>query len=275
MTTPSCPVCGGHSPFVKTLAQATVFKCDSCGMVHAAGFEARNTSTQVVDTKPEYFEGTINSFEQQSAMARHIVPKRLQHYQQILGRPVRKLLEIGPGSGAYAKAYAQSGIAYTAVEIEPSVGAETQARTGLDIRVGDFLALDVGQGYDVVFASQVFEHILNPSVFLKRARDIAAGGLLHIDVPNHDSLVSQLRKRVSSREYGFIQPPYHMLAYNKRSLTKVLERAGLSAIDVRAYANDEPVWGQLVTHPSAAVRLVFLAGKLTGLGSLLTATARL
>jgi Methyltransferase domain len=237
--------------------------------------EARNTSTQVVDTNPEYFEGTISSFEMQCDLARHITPKRLSAYQQILGRPIRKLLEIGPGSGAYARAYDEAGVAYTAVEIEPSVGEMTRQRTGLDIRVGDFLSLDVGQGYDVVFASQVFEHILNPAKFLARARDVAAGGLLHIDVPNHDSLVSHVRKLASANEYGFIQPPYHMLAYTKRSLTTVLEQSGLTGIDVRAFANDDPVWGQLVTHPSTTVRMVFLAGKLTGMGSLLTATAKL
>ena len=98
--------------------------------------------------------------------------------------------------------------------------------------------------------------------------------MLHVDVPNHDSLVSRIRKRTSRSEYGFIQPPYHMLAYTPTTLRQALVRAGLADIDVRSYSNDDPVWRQLVYHTTLAIRLAYAAAKLTGMGSLLTATPR-
>ena len=193
---PVCPVCGGISDFAKNLPAAKVFICGSCGMVHASGIEQGQSSCGVVETDPDYFERTLSHFDSQCAVAREIVPRRLAAYRDLLGRPVRSILEIGPGCGAYARAYDEQGIRYTAIEIEPSVGELTRKRTGLDIRIGDFLDLDVGTDYDVVFASQVFEHILKPLDFLNRCRVVSGGGLLHLDVPNHDSLMSHLRKRI-------------------------------------------------------------------------------
>jgi hypothetical protein len=193
----------------------------------------------------------------------------------LIGRPVKKLLEVGPGSGAYAKAYTDHGIEYVGIEIENEIGEQTRSITGLDIRVGDFVSeASLDSDYDVVFASQVFEHILAPKLFLSRVNQVSAKGLLHMDVPNHGSLVSRARKIYSKSEYGFIQPPYHMLAYTKPSLSRLLEREGFKDVSVLPYCNDHPVWGQLLYESSLATKLIYRLGQITMLGSLLTAVAK-
>jgi hypothetical protein len=103
---------------------------------------------------------------------------------------------------------------------------------------------------------------------------LAPNGLLHIDVPNHGSIVSTIRKKVSKTEYGFIQPPYHMLAYTATSLRLLLEREAMKDVIVRAYSNDDEVWGQLTHNVSWVTKMVFGVGRATGRGSLLTAFAK-
>jgi 2-polyprenyl-3-methyl-5-hydroxy-6-metoxy-1,4-benzoquinol methylase len=273
----ACPACGESSVFESSVFNADIYCCSTCKMIHAVakGVEATNRKN-VVDTNPDYFAGTIKAYAEQSKIAERVVPARLVAYEKRLGHPVRKVLEIGPGSGAYAKAFANNNIEYRGIEIQPEIGEQTRKLTGQDIRVGDFLTeLGLGSGYDVVFASQVFEHIQTPRQFLARVKEVAPNGLLHIDVPNHGSIVSIIRKLVSKTEYGFIQPPYHMLAYTTASLKTLLEREALRDVSVRAYSNDDEVWGQLTHDVSYLTRLVFLVGRATGRGSLLTAVAKI
>jgi protein-L-isoaspartate O-methyltransferase len=267
----ACPACGESSVFESSVVSADVYCCSTCKMIHAFAKGVEATSRKnVVDTNPDYFAGTIKAYAEQSKIAERVVPARLAAYEKRLGHPVRKVLEIGPGSGAYAKAFANNNIEYCGIEIEPEIGEQTRKLTGQDIRVGDFLTeLGLGSGYDVVFASQVFEQ------FLARVKEVAPNGLLHIDVPNHGSIVSIIRKRISKTEYGFIQPPYHMLAYTTASLKTLLEREALRDVSVQAYSNDDEVWGQLTHDVSILTRLVFLVGRATGRGSLLTAVAKI
>jgi protein-L-isoaspartate O-methyltransferase len=269
----SCPVCGAHSNFAKKINTATVFLCTQCKMVHAVG-DIQISSENVVDTDPDYFSGTMNAYELQCEVANQIVPRRLEAYAKILGRPVRKILEVGPGSGAYAKAYVDQGIEYLGIEIETKIAEQTRQRTGLNIRDGDFATYrDLDSNYDVVFASQVFEHILQPRQFLGRVKQVANRGMLHIDVPNQNSLVSQVRRLLSSSEYGFIQPPYHMLAYTVESLENLLRREGFKISMVSPYCNDHKIWGQLIYRNSFATKAVYRVSQLTNSGSLLTAVA--
>ena len=128
--------------------------------------------------------------------------------------------------------------------------------------------------FDLVFASQVFEHIQFPASFLRRVKHVTPGGLLHIDVPNHGSLVSNVRKLTSNTGYGFIQPPYHMLAYSVHSLESLLQREGFRDMLVKLYSNNHLIWGQLVCKTSPIKRLVYWLGNATGAGSLVTALAR-
>ena len=281
---PLCPACGEGSRKITAVRDAEIFACANCGMVHATEISVSNpadlaSSSGVVNTDPQYFAKTLQNYERQTAVARRIVSQRLAHYEKFIGRKVRKVLEIGPGSGAWAKAYVENGVEYVGIEIVESIGQQAREITGTDIRIGNFLSNDtyLGSDFDVVFASQVFEHILTPSLFLKRAKEVCNNGILHLDVPNHNSLVSTARKLPlgkNQKDYGFIQPPYHMLAYTKPSLERLLQRDGLSDIKVQAYENNHAVWGQLIYGQSALTNVVFMLGKFSGLGSLLTAIAR-
>ncbi len=80
---------------------------------------------------------------------------------------------------------------------------------------------------------------------------------------------------MSPMRYGFIEYPYHMRAYNKKSLTAVLQRAGYRDIHVQAIRHTDLCWGEWDAHSVPPVsRLIFGAGNAVGLGTLLFGYAR-
>lgn len=141
-------------------------------------------------------------------------------------------------------------------------------RTCADIRNQDFLAADV-ERFDVVFFSQVLEHVPTPLAFLEKVRSVAR--LVHLDVPNHNSLAANLRKFSASYCFGAIQPPHHLVGYDRRSLAHLLGRARLTPVILRSFRNDHTVWGQALTVTSPIWRAYYSLCHALDRASLLTA----
>ena len=169
----------------------------------------------------------MQHFDSQLAVARKILPARISAYEAILKRPVRTILEIGCGSGAYARAFDEMGLEYCAIEIDRDMASFALERSGSNIIAGDFVEIEIANEYDIVFFSQVLEHVKNPCRFLQKAKSIAHNGLIHFDVPNQNGLAASLRKMNSKTCYGSIEFPFHMIGYNDHALKAMLEALGI------------------------------------------------
>lgn len=87
-------------------------------------------------------------------------------------RPGMRVLDIGAGHGEHAEYMRASGLQVITLDHQPPA----------DI-VGDFMSVDL-PAVDAVWASHVFEHTLNPLLFLQRVLSaVAEGGLICITVP--------------------------------------------------------------------------------------------
>jgi SAM-dependent methyltransferase len=226
-----------------------------------------DASGPVIDTPDRYFDENAKTVTGSEDKARAVVRARKTLYEGILGRPVRKVLEIGCGDGAWARAWLEEGCEYTGIEYLPKVAEDTRRRTGANILSGDFVDINNIGPFDVGFCSQVLEHVTSAIPFLRRAGEICS--MVHIDVPNHDSLVSAVRKAVHPRQYGFIQPPHHLRAYNVASLSRAMNLAGLKVERCKPMRNDDPVLGQVHGHVTPANRIVYALGDMFKAGSLL------
>src|SRR5690606_3738400 len=103
--------------------------------------------------------------------------------------PSRRILEIGCGdgaTGAYARAQGKCG-EYVGVALFPA--AAELARKAIDeVHVGDIENFDPpwpDQHFDVLIASEVFEHLVDPWKVLRRLRRLLPpGGLVFASSPN-------------------------------------------------------------------------------------------
>lgn len=270
----TCPSCGSDRVVRRAeLPSIEVSSCQACELCFGSS-AIESGSTEPIDTEEAFYDAIMGSYLEQEARARQIVPRRLAAYGAWLGRPVSSLLEIGCATGAYASAYAEHGVQYRGIEIDPRLAEFATTHAKIDVINANFFDVpDIGT-FDIIFASQVLEHVQDPTSFLKRAKQIAPSGLVHVDVPNQDSLAATVRKTTSRTEFGFIQPPHHMMAYNRKALSGLFIRCGLKPLLAGAFRNDDPLWGQLVSRPSLLHRLSYSVANALGKGSLLVAIGK-
>jgi 2-polyprenyl-3-methyl-5-hydroxy-6-metoxy-1,4-benzoquinol methylase len=130
--------------------------------------------------------------------------------------------------------------------------------------------------FDILFASQVVEHIDEPNIFFKKCNEVLKkDGILHIDVPNDRSLISCLRKIFKNNKYyGAIRPPYHMRAYSSNSLKKLFLKNNFYNIKTSSKINLDRTYGQLVEKLPFKIIFLFRLQQLIGMNSLLVGIAQ-
>jgi len=118
------------------------------------------------------------------------------------------------------------------VDYEPEGVAELQKR-GFDVRVGDVQNLDLTSecedGFDVVVASEIIEHLSNVGLFLDCARKhLSKDGCLVLTTPHAYGIAFFLEIAVFGEER--INED-HTATFSKKNLVHLLDRHGLKVVD--------------------------------------------
>lgn len=226
-----CPACGGK----RTCDAATpsihhqLFRCTTCMhvFVPAATFKAdRNRQVQL-----EYFgesfaarEGFFVAFYERINAGRTA---------RALGRVTgKRLLEIGPGSGAVMARLGRLGSEVQGLDMSPAVARQIERRWGLQVTVGTLAehVRTVGQKtYDMVVMRHVLEHFTDPYEALKDMHALLKpGGRLYVAVPNMGSWHSRFRGWPGYE-------PYHVQYFGKQSLAVLLRRSGFQPVRMASY----------------------------------------
>jgi 2-polyprenyl-3-methyl-5-hydroxy-6-metoxy-1,4-benzoquinol methylase len=141
-----------------------------------------------------------------------------------------KVLEVGCFLGHYCNYFSQRGLEVTGVDISPEVIAEAQKiYPQLDLRcVGDTWPQDLQDGrYDVVIASEVIEHVLHPSDFLKCIhRALKPEGRLLLTTQNSNAIHYRLRMLFGK----FRWDPTHLRLYSRPELEAELQGGGFEVL---------------------------------------------
>lgn len=95
------------------------------------------------------------------------------------------VLDIGSGGGMHKKVFEDNGKTVTAVDFGTSV--YFQAKLGeqsQQVMQVDYLDHEFEEKFDLIWASHVLEHQVNPNLFLKKIfNDLNDGGVLAVTVP--------------------------------------------------------------------------------------------
>lgn len=183
--------------------------------------------------------------------------------------PSIRFLEMGFGNGAGLWAGSKLGLQTYGVDLDPlsvsnAVAFADEHSLAATCVHGDVKALrSLDVKFDIVKASQVLEHVLDPVEFLSDiARAQTAGAYLIIECPNNDATFWQLKNRTRKmfgrlNYYNSLKLREHLWGYTKTSLPMLLKRAGYRTVMVRDYAAGNAIFEpeSVLWYPTLATGL--------------------
>lgn len=244
-----CPICGVSelhkrilwipNPYVEN-NKLHFFKCQSCESL-----------------------GVISNHLMEYTDSEGLNPVAWSHYAHVgagidfMVRPIERiiprierstLLDVGCGYG-FTLDYWRTMVGSVAVGVEPAeYGKLGRDLLGLDIH---FVDLDhneslKGQFFDIVYSSEVIEHVSNPKSFLTSLRShLKRDGTLVITTPSAEFVKPESSYSVL---LAVLSPGLHKLLFSASALEATLRQAGFRYIVVEnqeerlvAFASDEPL----------------------------------
>lgn len=160
----------------------------------------------------------------------------------------RSLLDIGCGVGFLAN-FAQKILKWNAIGLDPSPSAaEGQKLFGdfiLTADTGDLGNLE-SKKFDIVYASEVVEHVENPLAFVNSLRErLSDDGVLILTTPDAES-IDKSNPFISL--LAALSPGFHVILFSEKSMEMLLRQAGFKHIKfikeprrLFAYASDTEI----------------------------------
>lgn len=153
-----------------------------------------------------------------------------------------RILDVGCGAGANARAILERCPAAQIVGVEPDPRAAELAReVCADVLHGtleQFVDAGGDQEFDAVVLSDVLEHVAEPVRFLRRLQSSGAVGAARwfVSVPNFAVWYNRLRTLAGGFAYDWsgLYDRTHLRFFTRRSIRELLEYCGLSVLEQAA-----------------------------------------
>ena len=246
---------------------------------------------------------TVSQREADAEAATSRLLRDATHRQmEIVERHVRKgsALNVGAMSSASA-VLLERGWTLRVVEVSRYAAETARARWGFDVTISRIEDFEAPEGsFDFVKLGHVIEHLADPALVLRRvAAMLRRGGVLLIDTDNArglrtqaelaargilgETLATTLVRRLTGKNlrtrYGRLIPPVHLYCFSEKSMSRLLESAGLVVAEVYKPAWGDPTWFPLGDRSEMRmVERAFLAldqvGARFGRGEVLAMLAR-
>ncbi|MBK8809901.1 MAG: class I SAM-dependent methyltransferase [Acidobacteria bacterium] len=237
-----CPICnvtptrflgyrGGAAHRQSIGVECEIWSCCECGLIFP------NPMPHPVGGLAQHYDADPSDYfvNHESPVKLLVANKLLERAEQWLGKK-GKILDIGCGRGEIVQTAETAG--WEVVGIEPSepFADYAERHSGVKIlrKTLEECHFDADE-FDCIFLSAVLEHLYNPMEIVGEiSRILKPGGLFYFDVPNESGLyfvLGNLYYRILGRKWTVnLAPtfsPYHLFGFNRRSLTRLLERNGL------------------------------------------------
>jgi SAM-dependent methyltransferase len=150
-------------------------------------------------------------------------------------RPGERVLDLGCGAGRFCAVALEAGAQVAGVDIAEAALERARANApGADLRRveadGTFPFEDAA--FDLVWCSEVLEHVPDTQGFLSEARRVlTAGGRLLVTTPSH-SLLRRTAMALVAFERHFDPLGEHVRFYTGRSLARTLRELGFDPVRV-------------------------------------------
>ena len=143
-----------------------------------------------------------------------------------------RLLDVGSGNGAFLQFASHLGWSAEGIDNDPAAVAAARA-AGCSVVHGSLEQLPFGKGrYRHVTLSHVIEHVHEPLSLLRQCFELLApGGRLWLQTPNLRSLGHD----VFGAAWRGLEPPRHLVLFDRALLQATLAKAGFSRIEFRKH----------------------------------------
>ena len=179
------------------------------------------------------FGGGLRSDEAAYELKRDRMTSHGQLLEWMGRRQPGKVLDLGCSDGALAAEMGRFGHHVTGVDVAKFDGVGSRVEHFVEADLNRGLPDDVGDGFDIVVAADVIEHLVRPDELLKSLPPkMSPTGVLLVSVPNFGHWYPRTRVAVGRFDYDRrgILDAGHLRFFTKRSLVRMANRAGF---DVR------------------------------------------
>ena len=158
------------------------YKINICKICKFFFIEIKKSETNEVFSPSEknFYERAIaGDKDREDFFTNNMVKNRIKFYEKLLKRKPLNILEVGCGTAVSSKGFLKNGIDYTGIEFDKSI-YNFVIKKSRNVIFGDFLKFNFKKKFDVLFASQVVEHIDNPNIFFNKCFEVLNNnGILH------------------------------------------------------------------------------------------------
>ena len=232
-TSLECPICDSAS--VRLCYSVNQYKIYLCKECRGAFASPRPEDHEVSDI---YDEEYLKAYKQSPSHGNEYSDWRFAGLSNLIDKTVgfdaaqktRSVLDIGCGTGYFLSRFAQNGWDTHGMEVLPQSAKYARNEFGLDVTVGDFVAVDIApDSYDLVTMIHVIEHFIDPNRVMKKSREILKpGGLFFLETPNWDGIGSTIQKE----KWSHLIPPEHLNYFGPSSIRVLAERNGFQILSL-------------------------------------------
>jgi 2-polyprenyl-3-methyl-5-hydroxy-6-metoxy-1,4-benzoquinol methylase len=231
-----CPVCEqtDHSKFFMRKDGYELYECRECQHVFVwpvptieeLKFVYSFANSYQVQRRVIYDENTIVGAKTREGL------KQIENFCARRGR----LLDVGCSSGKLLWLAKRNGwVSVCGVELNKDT-AQIANENGLNAFVGELAASGYARAScDAIHLGDVIEHVQDPTELLHQASGLLKpDGVMVLVTPNHDAIFPSLTLwlyRLFRMPWSHAAPPFHLNQFTEKSLTKLLEKLNLTAID--------------------------------------------
>jgi 2-polyprenyl-3-methyl-5-hydroxy-6-metoxy-1,4-benzoquinol methylase len=223
-----CPACRASAPFycAKTAYGQpwNIHRCTTCGHGFVGNRPTPETLNRIyseTDTHLPMDEPTSHEAD------------ALRHAGNPLIDAVARLsdergdsLDVGSGSGIFSYHLRQKGYRPVMIDLDPRAEKAAASIPGGVFRRSTFEDFTHDRPFAAIVMSQVLEHSLSPTDWLRKARELLTPrGVLAVALPNFGGVY-----RVLGERDPFIIPPIHLNYFTRDSLNRMFNAAGLRAV---------------------------------------------
>jgi 2-polyprenyl-3-methyl-5-hydroxy-6-metoxy-1,4-benzoquinol methylase len=194
----------------------------------------------------KYYQEAKDSYEQdydpdELAYISIKIKQREHVVENLTGKNKGTLLDVGCGEGFTLQHYAERGWLVQGIDYSESGVEKQNPEMRSHVDVGDIYETlsryqKEERKFDVIYLTNVLEHVLDPTDVLKKIKSIIAyGGILSVTVPNDGSDLQEYcyaEKLIPNRFW--IAPPEHLTYFSCQSLQAIAEYTDWTCADLLA-----------------------------------------